>query len=155
MNTTPSATPRGFTLIETLAVLAIIGILGAIGVPTLMRSLSGPATRSAKQQVAAYLVRTRAAAIENGQPALFVRTGNSIQVLLDQGGTKVAFSPAQNLGTMYGVTVTASRDTIQYDPRGFASTLSGTATILVTQGSKSDSVCVLGLGRISTIKCGL
>ena len=53
----------------------------------------------------------------------------------------------EDLNARFGVTVTASDDTIRFDPRGFG--LNGTAqTITVARGAIADTVFISAFGRI-------
>jgi prepilin-type N-terminal cleavage/methylation domain-containing protein len=144
---------RGFTLIETLVVMALLGILAAVAFPRLARSTTSMSVRGSKQRVASYLAVARSAAIQRGRVARFVRTGNTIKVLVDSANTQATFARVIDLGADQGVTVTPTRDTIAFDPRGLAFGFNGTARIVLRKGTYSDSVCVIGMGRISTNGC--
>lgn len=144
---------RGYTLIESLVVMALLGILAAVAFPRLARSTSSMAVRGSKQRIASYLAVTRSAAIQRGRMARFVITGNTIKVLVDSAATQTTFARVIDLGADQGVTITATRDTIPFDPRGLASGFSGTARIVVQKAGARDSVCVIGMGRISTSGC--
>lgn len=144
---------RGYTLIETLVVIALLGILAAVAFPRLARSSDSMSVRTSKQRVASYLAVTRSAAIQRGRMARFVITGNTIKVLVDSAATQATFAKVIDLGADQRVSISATRDTIPFDPRGLASGFSGTARIVVSRAAARDSVCVIGKGRISTSGC--
>ena len=146
---------RGYTLVEMVMVLVVAGILLTIISPKLTALGTKLTVRSSTQKIATYLAQARAAAIENGRPAAFIRNGNTIAVAVDTGTKQVAYTGTVDLFTEHGVTLSATQDTVRFDPRGIASGLGSTLTIVVSKASIRDSVCVIGLGRISTKDCGL
>jgi len=149
---------RGVTVIELVVVLAIVGILSMIALPRLTSTTTTLAVRAARQEVAASLARARALAIQNGRPARFVRNGNLIAFAVDNSSGSSTIIGESDLGAGHNVTVTAlPTDTIVFDPRGLLvqSTLSGVPKIVVTRQGVSDSVCVLGRGKISETQCTL
>ncbi|MFN2400179.1 MAG: prepilin-type N-terminal cleavage/methylation domain-containing protein [Gemmatimonadaceae bacterium] len=146
---------RGFSIVELVVVIVIIGVLSIIAFPQFNQFLTSVSVKSANQQVAAYLVRARAAAIENGRVARFIRTGNTVLVTVDRPGGPVVIGAAQDLYASHGVTLSATRDTIAYDPRGFAVGLGGRQKVNVYRGTLRDSVCVAGLGKITPSACTL
>ncbi len=143
----------GFTIIEALVVIALLGILAAVALPRLASSTDSVSVRGSKQRVASYLAVARSAAIQRGRVARFVRTGNTIKVMVDSASTQTTYAPVIDLGADQKVTVTPTRDTIAFDPRGLAFGFTGTARIVLQRGSALDSVCIMGMGRISTNGC--
>lgn len=146
---------RAFTLIEILIVLTIIGILMGIALPRVGSTRRRLDVHSAKRRVAASLGQARALAIENGRAARFVRSGNTIQVWLDNGGAAPTLISSQDLSSTEGVTVRSTRDTVPFDPRGLAIGNTGGTTVVVTKGTERDSVCVIGFGKIFSDRCSL
>lgn len=61
---------RGFTLMEMLLVLAIIGMVMAVAPPLLSAAMPGLQLKSSTRSVAAALRRTRSIAIASGQSAI-------------------------------------------------------------------------------------
>ncbi|HYT70217.1 MAG TPA: GspH/FimT family pseudopilin [Gemmatimonadales bacterium] len=144
----------GFSLIELLTVLAVMGVMAAI----LTKAVSGPfgssTRRAAGREVTAYLYRARAIAIQQSRPTRLVRTGNGLKILVDSSDILLQLGSVQDLGNAYGVTLSASpTDTIKFDPRGFAVATAQTQKIMVRRGSAVDTLCVTGLGRIAARKC--
>jgi prepilin-type N-terminal cleavage/methylation domain-containing protein len=144
-------TRRGFSVIEMLVVMVIAGAVGAIVLPRASKLLARNAVRSAKHQVQTTLVVARAAAIQNGRPARFVRTGNVVQAMLERGTQLTPLGTPVDLGRDK-ITIATANDTIRFDPRGFAfgiNTASAYQAIQITRGAWSDSVCVSRFGRIA------
>lgn len=152
-------TRRGFTLVEILIVIVLMGILATIALPKLSSLSRRYTVDSAKQDIAAYLAQARAIAIENGRNGWFIRKGDTILVAIDtsSGAPPKRFASPVDLQSKYGVSVTmpTNPDSIRYDPRGFAVGLGGTVAIVIQKSEVRDSVCVIGLGRISTKDCHL
>jgi prepilin-type N-terminal cleavage/methylation domain-containing protein len=147
----------GFSLSEMLVVLIIMGVLMAIAMPKFASIRDKSSLRGAKQMLASYVMRARAAAIRQSQPAQFYLSNNQIWATVSQPGgssTNVAFTAA--LDQSRGVTVTsgtsATSDTIVFDPRGIA-TLSTARTYVFTRNGIKDSLCVSRLGLIARF-CG-
>lgn len=146
---------RGFTTVELLTVIVILGVLLAVSFPRFSTVMGTMGVRSANREVAAYLVRARSAAIETGRVTRFIRANNTIVIMVDQPSGPVVHSGALDLGVNHGVSLTASRDTIKFDPRGFALGLGGRQVFVVSRGGMSDSVCIAGRGKVSASSCGL
>ncbi|HET7583742.1 MAG TPA: GspH/FimT family pseudopilin [Gemmatimonadaceae bacterium] len=145
---------RGFTLAELLIVIVIMGVVSVIALPKATDMMTSLGVRSATQSVAAYLARTRAAAIQTGRTATFVRSGNVVWVRVTRSGGAVdTIGRPRDLAAEHSVTLSGP-DTIAYNPRGFAVALPATTAIVVTRDSERDSVCIFGLGKISTTQCG-
>ncbi len=62
---------RGFTLVELLVVLAIIGLSLAIAVPLLASHITGPTLNSAATEIRAALRQARSTAIVDDRPVVF------------------------------------------------------------------------------------
>jgi|GEM_PF-2890724 prepilin-type N-terminal cleavage/methylation domain-containing protein len=145
---------RGFTLIEVLMVITIVGILLGVVVPRYGAISGAMSVHSAKQELGSMLAQGRATAIRTDQTVLVVRTGNVIS-LIGVNSTGSTILSQQDLGSQFRVTVSASRDTVTYDSRGMVTGNSSTLKFVVTNGSTRDSVCLMALGKVTRTGCAL
>ena len=146
----------GFTLVELLIVMTIMGIMGMYAYPKLRSATTSYSTRNARQQVTSMIIVARAAAVQNGSEARFIRSGNVARVVVDSSGTFVTLA-SRDLNREHGVTFTTSgtaRDTIRFDPRGVAIGLTGAAIFKFTNSTVKDSICVSKLGKVARTGCG-
>lgn len=149
---------NGVTLIELLTVMVIVGVVFVMSLPRLDALVEVNAVRSAKRQLQSYIVVARAAAIRRGTTSAF-KFSNSTILVTSTGSTGVVdtIRKAIALATTQKVALTvsggATSDTISFNGRGFASSLSSSRKYLLTRGSSKDSLCITKLGLIA--KCGL
>jgi type II secretory pathway pseudopilin PulG len=144
----------GFTFLELLIIFAVVGIVVAITGRSISGAFSASARRAASREVTAYLFRARTIAIQQSRTAWMVRTTNSLKVLVDSSGTKVQLGTPIDLSVRYGATLTSTpKDTVQFDQRGFIVYSATIQKFIVTRSSKSDTLCVTGLGRITIRSC--
>lgn len=147
---------RGFSIAELLVVLIVSGVVMRIAVPRFAAMRDRMALRSAKQQMAAYLVTARAAAIGRSTTTVFSVSNSTISVRAKlPSGSQSSIGGTVPLASARGVTVSpgggATADTIAYDSRGIATTAA--RTYVLTRNSKKDSICVSRLGLIAQY-CG-
>ena len=156
---TMSRNRTGFTLMELMIVIVLIGTLLALSMPKLNKVDAQAGTRSAAQTVAAQLATARAAAIATGYPARLTLSGNAITIATsDSNGTYATLGKSIPLSD-FGVTVTGSpASTVNFDPRGFATGISGLQRFIVdagTIGVPKDTVCVAKIGLVMPKGCSL
>jgi prepilin-type N-terminal cleavage/methylation domain-containing protein len=145
----------GYTLAEMVVVMVIFGVVTGLGMPKLQGLISSSAVRSAQTQTGAYLAQARALALQRGREARFVRNGNTIQVTVDSNGTQVAFARPHDLQREHGVSLTTTRDSIAFDPRGFAIGTGSMEKVRLSRSGVSDSVCVTKLGKVIYRGCSI
>src|ERR1044071_8494526 len=102
----------GFTVVELLMVIVVMGFLTSIAYPRWTSVRASTNLRAARVQFPASLAIARAAAVRFGRPAQLKRTGNTIQVRADTGGTGVfvALTSPIALDSQFSVTLNASVD---------------------------------------------
>jgi type II secretion system protein H len=144
----------GFTLIEMLMVVVIMGIVLSIASPKLTTAASQMAVHNARNEVSAMISLTRALAVQNGRRATFVQEGNSVRVELARGyGSTTDTVAARDLAEQHKVALGSSAKLeVPFDPRGFAirSSADESRIISIQRDGFTDTVCVIGLGKIST-----
>lgn len=143
----------GFTFIELLILFTVVGILVAITGRSVRGAFGASSRRSASREVTAYMFRGRAIAVQQSRASWVVRSGNILKVLVDSSGTKVQLGTPIDLSQRYGATLTATTDSVKFDPRGFAVNVTPTPKFIVTRSGQADTLCVTGLGRITTRSC--
>jgi len=147
---------RGFTVIEMLIVVVLLGLLTAMAYPRMSGVRNSAGLRAARVQFAASLATARAAAVRWGPPAQLKRIGNSIQVRADTGGTGsfVSLGLPVPLDSQFSVTLSATVDSVVFGPRGLATNLSSSgAQFALVRGSLQDSVCLTRLGEVAPVGC--
>jgi len=124
----------GFTTIELIIVIAIMAIITLIGFPKILRTLDKTNVRSARDALGTLAATARAVWVTTACP------------------TKVdTVSGVQNLTTRFKVTLSASRDSVQYDPRGLSMDGFSSNTVVRLTGSNStnqDSVMINTIGKV-------
>ena len=141
----------GYTVIEILLVLGIIGILTVIATPTFLGYYQGAQLRVAAEEVAAFLNQGRQLAIvQNGSicvhsssTAMHYRQGTCAGTTWTGPGTDVSGS----IAVPAGITLSATADPIFNYVGG--NTTGATYTITHTQSSTLVHVVVALSGRVS------
>ena len=138
---------RGFTVIELLAVIAIMMVVTAIATPTFYYWLPKYRLSASARQISADLQLARMKAIsQNTKYRLRFIDNNTYQIWKDDGG----WAQAPNTGDFDlpdGITVTNGTpfNTSEFQSRG---TANATGTITVTNGDDTRAVCVRTVGRV-------
>ena len=134
----------GQTLVELVAVVAIVGVLTAMAVPNVRAARDQAIVRDAATELVATLDAARAAALRRGAlgVAAFDTVRAEVRVIAD-GDTLLV----HQMGGELGVTLSASRDSVVYGPsgRGYGAT---NTTLIVARGGVADTVTVSRLGRV-------
>ena len=141
----------GFTTIEMVIVVVLIGIIAMIGFPKISRTLDKTNLRSARDAVGTLAGTARAAAIQRGCRGVLHFTANTVWVTTACPIKVDTVSGVHDLYARFKVTMTASRDSVQYDPRGLSLDGFPSYTVARLTGSSTtnqDSVMINSLGKV-------
>lgn len=142
-----AGTRWGFTLMELLLVVVIIGILAALTAPRISTALNQRSVRGATDGFESLFRRARATAISSRLPATITFASSVASVSIVRAGSTVTVGQNLDFPAQYGVAVTASGVTLQIEPTGLV--LNGTPfTVIATKGGAADTTRVTGYGRI-------
>jgi len=143
---------KGFSTIEMVIVVILIGIIASIGFPRLRRGLEKQRIRNAKALVATMVATARGAAIQRGCVATINFASDSAWVTScgltgNPPPTNVLVGTAKRVKADVNITLASSHATINYDPRGMR-TLFQSTTVRVIGPTYQDSVVINELGRV-------
>jgi len=141
----------GFTTIEMIIVVAIIGIIAMIGFPKISKTLDKVNLRSARDAVGTLAGTARAAAIQRGCRGVLHFTANTVWVTTACPTQVDTVSGVQDLFTRFKVTLSPSRDSVQYDPRGLSMDGFASNTVVRLTGkatTNQDSVMINPIGKV-------
>ncbi|NUO65320.1 MAG: prepilin-type N-terminal cleavage/methylation domain-containing protein [Gemmatimonadaceae bacterium] len=144
-------TRRGFTLVEILTVLVIMGVVMMMALPKMGNMNDRNQMRSAKDGISSRLAAARAAAIATGRQAFFYSEGDSIRVTASNGSTQVAKGNTLNLKRQFGVSVSSPTFSIMFDGRGM--TTGARNVIKFGRNALADSICISAIGLINRHGC--
>jgi type II secretory pathway pseudopilin PulG len=138
----------GFTLVELLTVAVMIVLILGMVFPRVHAAFSAETVRNAQYAAQAYVTTARAVSLQKGRTTVFHSAGQRIWVTTDSNGVQVKYRPAIRMDSTYGVTMTASSDSILFNGRGIAVGLSASQTIALSKGGITKSLCVSALGAV-------
>ncbi len=141
----------GFTTIEMAIVVVIIGLIALIGFPKIRQTLDKTNLRSARAAVGTLAGTARAAAIQRACRSVLHFAGNTVWVTTACPAKVDTVSGVQDLQARFKVTLAASRDSVQYDPRGLSMDAFPSNTVVRLTGSVTtnrDSVMINPIGKV-------
>lgn len=145
---------NGFSTIEMLIVVVIIGIIATIGYPRIRDSIAKADRRAARSAVRTYLVTARSAAVARGCRSSFHFTqGPNSRMWVTSctvtGAGRDTLAGPDQLEDRWGVRLLSGKDSITYDGRGVRVTfVETTIKIRDKQDNDRDSVVVNQLGKV-------
>lgn len=144
---TPGAGRHGFTLIEMLIVVVVIGILIGLAVPRVATALARRDVFGATSSFASFYREARTAALQTRQAATIQIASGTAVITVSPGGVLDTIGRPLNFATEFGLTPTTTATTLRIEPTGLI--LTGTPfTLVATKRGVADTVAVIGLGRI-------
>ncbi len=130
---------QGFTLVELMVVIVIVGILSAVALPNFLSQTKKAAATEAKQQASSIFKQTHAFVLENGS------LGTVDADCSDYAGTLTTITEGAGFsyacsGTQTAIVVTATGDTNNNNTKGVTVKLTGdsvkgTVTSIATTGT--------------------
>src|SRR5882762_1162263 len=114
---------KGFSMIEMIIVVILIGLIASIGFPRLRDGLEKQNVRSAKALIATLVATARGAAIQRGCSATLNLTVDSVWVTacgVNPPAALVRVGTKKVVGKEFNVTLNSTGASVVYDPRGIA-----------------------------------
>jgi prepilin-type N-terminal cleavage/methylation domain-containing protein len=148
-------TKRGFTLIEMIIVLALIGLIGALVFPRLRDAFEKTNVRSARVAAGTLAAKARAAAVARG-----CRSALHFDGKVDNGVVWVTvcrvdtlpgidtLGGVEHLASRFNVALRASRDSVNYAPSGLSFDNVTTIVRFSSPTGASDSVLINPVGKV-------
>jgi prepilin-type N-terminal cleavage/methylation domain-containing protein len=147
---------KGFTLIEMLLVVIILGVVAVLGFPRMSAGMTRANVRGARTTLINLMAKARTAATQTNRITLVKIEGDNAVVLMRPrrllpvaGNDADTLGAVARLGETYGVTVTATIDSVRFDPRGLGSGFGTGTTFLVSKNGTTDTITIDGLGRVT------
>lgn len=140
---TEKACRAGYTLVELMLVVVMLGIVTLAGIRRLQSHLDGIAVRNAVREVGALVARARdEATARRTIVSLRIDTAAATISLRMRGG------PPQlhPVGRTHGVTLSTTRDSIAFDVHGLGYGAAN-LTLVARRGDATDTLVVSRLGR--------
>jgi prepilin-type N-terminal cleavage/methylation domain-containing protein len=148
---------RGFTVIESIMVLAVIGIVAATGGPTISSALQRRTSASAADQFALTHALTRSTALRYGRIAeLHIdpaeqRFWVDVDTSANGIGQRATIANVRYVNDA-GLQMTSNRALLCFDATGIATTLgfceSGDAHVIFSDGVVADTITTTILGKV-------
>jgi len=144
---------RGFTFIEVLIVMVLIGIIAALGIPRIRDAIQKNNVRGARAALGTLVAKARGAAVQRGcRSAIHFTSGTAGTVWIT--ACKVSNSAltdtlggVEQLAVRYNLTLTAGADSVTFMPNGVSP--DNTLTVLrVSSNGITDSVMVNQVGKV-------
>jgi len=144
---------RGFTFVEILIVMVLIGIIASLGIPRIRSAIEKQNVHSARVAVGTIVVKARAAAIQRGcASAVHFTSGTSGTVWVTTCKTNTSgldtLGGIESIAGRWNVTFTASADSIRYMPNGVSLSNAASTLLKFTSNGNSDSVVVNSVGKV-------
>lgn len=142
---------RGFSLIEMVVAITVMGILTAIALPRLQESVIRQSVRGAKLTVASDVARARGTAAGRGCPAVMhLVDGVDARVWVTTcavtGGGVDTVGVVDAISSRFDVAVKATADSVVFAPTGLVMS-AGWFTAHFARRGEVDSLCVSPVGR--------
>jgi len=147
---------RGFTLIESLMVVSIVGIVAAIGGPKVSSALQRRTTASAADQFVVAHSLTRSTALRYGRIAQLHVDATAQRFWVDVDTSANGIGQRATIANIRyvsdaGLHMASNRALLCFDARGIASTAgsceSGDAKVIFSDGVVADTVATTILGK--------
>ena len=144
---------RGFTFIEVLIVMVLIGIIAALGIPRIRDAIQKNNVRGARAALGTLVAKARGAAVQRGcRSAIHFTSGTAGTVWIT--ACKVSNSAltdtlggVEQLAVRYNLTLTAGADSVTFMPNGVSP--DNTLTVLrVSSNGITDSVMINQVGEV-------
>ncbi len=145
---------RGFTLVEALLAIVILGMVVGLGFPRMSAATTRASIRGARTTLINMLAKARTAATQANRIALLKIGDNNAVILLRPrllpgAGDADTLGLIERLGESYGVTLTGTIDSVRFDPRGLGSGFGAGTTFEISRGGITETVTIDGLGRVA------
>ncbi|MGH7672330.1 MAG: pilus assembly FimT family protein [Gemmatimonadales bacterium] len=148
----------GFTTIEMIIVVVIIGVLATVGFPRIQDALEKQSRRSMRAALVSYVAMARGSAVARGcRASVHFISGPNSRVWVTACSTK-AGAAATARDTLvapvwtedrWGHRLQSGRDSVSFSARGLRQNLLHTTILIRTKGDLTrDSVAVNELGRV-------
>lgn len=141
------ASRSGFTLLEILTALVVLGVIVSLAAPSMQGVTSGTRVRGALDQFTADVALARMYAVRDGQrTVLTIRSGSEYVVVRDPEGAADTLKKVRLEQDFGGVRLEPSSGELQFDSRGLLLTGS-LSTVAATHRSRSYSMTISSVGR--------
>ncbi|TDV65784.1 GspH/FimT family pseudopilin [Pseudomonas sp. LP_7_YM] len=142
----------GFTLIELIVVVVIVGIFAAIAMPSFSSMLHRSSVRAAADEFYDLLQYARAEAVTRGTIVNINAAVNTTQIVvaLGAGGGGTVLRQVGSNGLQTGVTINANVNSVDFSPTGTASVGACFQVLYPTDTSiASQYLSLLSSGRVT------
>ncbi len=146
---------RGVSMVEMVVVLVIAGIMLSIALPRFAGMRDRMSLRSAKQEVVAYMMASRAAAIRQSQQSQVHIQNNRVWGTINQpNGTNTSVTQTLRTYRTRDVTLVfngdaTANDSIVYDARGIEAYPRQKRVLVLSLNNLQDTICVSRAGLIT------
>lgn len=144
---------KGFTLVELLIVIAIVGVLSAIAIPNFARLKEVYVTKGEMQRIVAFINLAKTASMKYNDQACITFTkgkGSTLQLFIDSDRDKTYNSGEkveQTLKLNEELEITSDNQNVCFPPTGIALGV-GSTTIIFSYGNQTRKIVIAGYGRI-------